>query len=82
MKNVKDQMVATLQNKNKDLEEQLKALKKQLEDTKQGEASQEERIKAINEMHAQKTKALLKSINLLKKEIQKTKHEQKDNVRH
>lgn len=82
MKNVKDQMVATLQNKNKDLEEQLKALKKQLEDTRQGEASQEERIKAINEIHAQKTKALLKSINLLKKEIQKTKHEQKDNVRH
>lgn len=33
-------------------------------------------------MHSQKTKALLKSINILKKEIQKTKYEQKDNVRH
>lgn len=75
-------MVATLQNKNKDLEEQLKMTKKQLEETKRGEASQEEKMKAVNEMHAQKTKALLKSINLLKKEIQKAKHEQKDNVRH
>jgi len=39
-------------------------------------------MKAVNEVHAVKTKALLKSINLLKKEIQKGKHEQKDNIRH
>ena len=75
MKNVKDQMVMTLQNKNKDLEDQLKMLKKQLEDTKRTESGFEEKMKAVNEVHAQKTKALLKSINMLKKEIQKTKHE-------
>lgn len=69
MKNMKDQVVVTLQSKNKELEEQVKAVKKQLEDTKRGEASQEEKMKALNEIHAQKTKALLKSINLLKKEI-------------
>lgn len=46
-----------------------------MDDIKRTEASQEEKMKAVNEMHAQKTKALLKSINLLKKEIQKTKHE-------
>lgn len=39
-------------------------------------------MKTVNEVHSQKTKALLKSINNLKKEIQKTKFEQKDNVRH
>ena len=39
-------------------------------------------MKAVNEVHAVKTKALLKSINLLKKESQKGKHEQKDNIRH
>lgn len=75
MKNVKDQMVMTLQNKNKDLEDQIKMLKKQLEDTKRTESGFEEKMKAVNEVHAQKTKALLKSINMLKKEIQKTKHE-------
>lgn len=50
-------------------------LKKQLEDTKRTESGFEEKMKAVNEVHAQKTKALLKSINMLKKEIQKTKHE-------
>ncbi len=36
----------------------------------------------INELHSQKTKALLKSINLLKKDAVKSKIESKDNVRH
>ena len=53
-----------------------------MEDLKQGETGAEGKIRALNEIHSQKTKALLKSINLLKKEIQKTKCEQKDNVRH
>ena len=39
-------------------------------------------MKAINEVHAVKTKTLLKIINLLMKEIQKGKHEQKDNIHH
>ena len=82
MKNVKEEMVVMLQRKNKEQEEQVKLLRKQLEDLKKGESGAENKIKALNEMHSQKTKALLKSINLLKKEIQKTKHEQKDNVRH
>jgi len=33
-------------------------------------------------MNSEKTKALIRSINLLKKEIQKIKFESKDNVRH
>lgn len=60
----------------------MKTLKKQLDDLKKGETGAENKIKALNEIHSQKTKALLKSINLLKKEIQKVKYEQKDNVRH
>jgi hypothetical protein len=39
-------------------------------------------LKTINEVNSQKTKALLKSINCLKKEIQKMKYESKDNIRH
>jgi hypothetical protein len=39
------------------------------------ESGAEAKIRALNEIHAQKTKALLRSINLLKKEIQKTKYE-------
>jgi len=35
----------------------------------------------MNEMHSQKVRTLLKSINNLKKEVAKTKFEQKDNVR-
>jgi hypothetical protein len=49
---------------------------------KNHESENENKIKAINEIHSQKTKALLKSIDTLKKEIQKIKYEQKDNVRH
>ena len=35
----------------------------------------------MTEMHSQKVKTLLKSINNLKKEVQKEKFEKKDNVR-
>jgi hypothetical protein len=35
----------------------------------------------LNEIHSQKIKSLLKSINNLKKEVQQSKFEQKDNVR-
>jgi hypothetical protein len=38
-------------------------------------------MRAINEMHSQKIKTLLKSINSLKKEVQKEKADKKDNVR-
>jgi len=39
------------------------------------ETDSEAKVKALNEVHSQKTKALLKSINMLKKEIQKIKFE-------
>ena len=60
----------------------IRQLKKKNDDAQKGESGAEAKIKALNEIHSQKTKALLKSINLLKKEIQKTKYEQKDNIRH
>ena len=56
-------------------------LKKQNEEFKKGNAGSEEQIKALNEMHSQKVKTLLKSINNLKKEVQREKFEKKDNVR-
>jgi hypothetical protein len=57
-------------------------LQRQTDAASKGESGAESKIKAINEMHSEKTKALLKSINLLKKEIQKIKYNSKDNVRH
>ena len=75
-------MVLMLQRKNKEQEQTIKQLQRQNEQAAKGESGAETKIKALNEMHSQKTKALLKSINLLKKEVQKTKYEQKDNVRH
>jgi hypothetical protein len=68
-KNVKDEMVVMLQRKNKEQEEMIKQLKRQSEELKQGESGAEGKIRALNEIHSQKTKALLKSINILKKEI-------------
>ena len=81
-KNLKDEMVLMLQRKNKEQEGIIRQMERQLEEVKRGESGAEAKIKALNEMQSQKTKALLKSINLLKKEIQKTKYEQQDNVRH
>ena len=45
------------------------------------EGEREKKMKALNEIHSQKIKALLRSIQTLKKEVQKEKHSQKDNVR-
>ena len=56
-------------------------LKKQNEDFKKGNSGSEEQIKALTEMHSQKVKTLLKSINNLKKDVQREKFEKKDNVR-
>ena len=49
---------------------------------KRGDGAAEQKIKVLNEMHSQKTKALLMSITKLKKEIAKIQYGQKDNVRH
>ena len=48
---------------------------------KKGESGADNKIKALNEIHSQKTRALLKSINLLKKENQKIAHSNKDDAR-
>ena len=58
-----------------------KELKKQVEATLKGNAGSEEQIRALNDMHSQKIKTLLKSINNLKKEVQKEKFEKNENVR-
>jgi hypothetical protein len=80
-KTLKDEMVLMLQRKNKEQEESIKTMKRQVEEQKKGESGAEAKIKALNEMNSEKTKALLKSINLLKKQIQKAKYENQDNVR-
>ena len=48
---------------------------------KRGDSAAENKIKALSEMHSQKIKTLLKSIQNLKEEVQKEKFEKKDNVR-
>lgn len=68
-KGLKDEMVLMLQRKNKEQEEIIKQLRLKNEDAQKGEVGAEAKIKALNEMHSAKTKALLKSINLLKKEV-------------
>lgn len=51
-----------LKRKNTELSEQLSLLSKQCEEYKKGDTAAETKIKALNEMHAQKIKTLLKSI--------------------
>ena len=68
-KNLKDEMVLMLQRKNKEQEGTIRQLERQVDEVKRGESGAEAKIKALNDMQSQKTKALLKSINLLKKEI-------------
>jgi hypothetical protein len=81
LKDHKDEMIVMLKRKNTELEEQLKVFAKQCEEFKKGDSQAEQKIKALNEMHSQKIKTLLKSIQNLKKEVQKEKFEKKDNVR-
>jgi hypothetical protein len=44
-------------------------MKKELEEFKKGNSGAEAQLKAVQEMHSQKIKTLLKSINNLKKEV-------------
>lgn len=81
LKDHKDELIVMLKRKNAELEEQLKVVVKVNDDLKKGDTQAEQKIKALNEMHAQKIKTLLKSIQNLKKEVQKEKFEKKDNVR-
>ncbi len=81
LKDNKDEMIVMLKRKNTELEESVKNLVKINEEYKKGDSQAEVKIKALNEMQAQKVKTLLKSIQLLKKEVQKEKFDKKDNVR-
>ena len=80
-KDTKDEMIVMLKRKNQEYEEQLRAINKQMEEMKKGETGAELKIRALSEMHSSKIKTLLKSIQNLKKEIQKQQYEKKDSVR-
>lgn len=45
-------------------------MKRELDELKKGNSGAEAQLKAVQEMHSQKIKTLLKSINNLKKEVQ------------
>jgi len=62
-------MVILLKRKYEEATKENADLKQQLEATKKGSAGSEEQIRSLNEMHSQKIKTLLKSINSLKKEV-------------
>lgn len=69
IKDQKDDMIIMLKRKNAELDEQVKILTKQNGEFKKGDSLAENKIKALEEMHAQKIKTLLKSIQILKKEV-------------
>lgn len=77
----KDEIVIMMKRKYEEASAENIELKKQLESVQKGNSGTEEQIKALNDMHSSKIKTLLKSINSLKKEVQKEKFEKKDNVR-
>ena len=77
----KDEIVLLLKRKYEEATKENVELRQQLEATQKGNAGSEEQIRSLNEMHSQKIKTLLKSINSLKKEVQKEKFDKKDNVR-
>ena len=77
----KDELINLLKKNYDQMKQENTVLKKQNEEFKKGNAGSEEQTKALTEMHSQKVKTLLKSINNLKKEVQKEKFEKKDNVR-
>lgn len=81
LSDTKDNLILIVKRENAELKEQVKQLSKQNEEFKKGDGAAEQKIKALNEMHAQKVKTLLKSIQILKKEVQKEKFDKKDNVR-
>jgi hypothetical protein len=62
LKDHKDEMIVMLKRKNVELEDQLKQLGKSNEELKKGDSAAESKIKALNDMHSQKIKTLLKSI--------------------
>ena len=77
----KDELINMLKKKHDEMKAENTMLRSQNEEFKKGNAGSEQQIKALNEMHSQKVRTLLKSINNLKKEVAKSKFEQKENVR-
>lgn len=65
----KDELIMMLKRKLNESDEQNKSLKHDLDELRKGNTGQDAEIKAIKEIHSQKIKTLLKSINNLKKEI-------------
>lgn len=77
----KDELVMMLKRKLDETEQSNRLMKRELDELKKGNSGADAQLKAVNEMHSQKIKTLLKSINNLKKEVQQEKFEKKDNVR-
>ena len=64
----------TLRKKVVELEEQLMEKTDMIRVLELNDAESSKKIKALNEIHSHKIKALLKSIQNLKKQVQKEKH--------
>ena len=71
----KDGFINMLKAQLDDQKAQNKVLTHQNDEFKKGNTGVEAQLKAANEMHSQKVRTLLKSINNLKKEVAKTKLE-------
>ena len=80
-KDQKDELIGALKRKNLELADSVSALSKQCEEYKKGDVAAQEKMKGMAEMQAQKVKMLLKSIENMKRELQKERFEKKDNVR-
>lgn len=78
---VKDDILVTFNDKLKASDKKIKDLTAELDKYKKGTAGVEAQLKAKETMHSQKIQTLLRSINNLKKELQREKFEKKDNVR-
>lgn len=81
MLNQKEEIIVALRRQITELEETKRLLSKKNEDIMKNESQADLKIKALTEMHASKIRTLLKSIQNLKKEVQKEKFEKIDNTR-
>ena len=75
------EVISNLRTKNQELQTKVNEQTQIIEGYKAGDMGAQAKMNALNEMHAQKIKNLLKSINNLKKDIQKEKLMHQDNVR-
>lgn len=75
-------MLANLQKSVKEKDMMITRLRTQNNEALQQSSEHDAKVKSINELYSQKTKALLKSINNYKREIAKLHEENKSNVRH